>query len=175
MSNDTCAMHDCDEPVEHLADTVFCRKHHAESVARNGGMSNEQIAIKVPEAEVLDEPWVFRAANHAKDPKAVEGFVGFGLILDLGFETYRQIEAALAGVIVDTEHTELVVEFVRNWIANAHPNPLTVTTLKHTGHVWLVHVERAELDGETLAVTHKSSLADALVEQGLCKRIEADA
>lgn len=132
------------------------------------------IALKVPTAEKVDEPWIFRAACALKEPRVYLGRVDCGLILDLGFGIYKQIDATLEGVTVDKTIADLAVSFATNWAANGQPNPLAVTTLMPAGQRWYVHVERIELDLENLSAVSRSSLADALVEQGLAVRI-ADA
>lgn len=127
--------------------------------------------IEVPEPEVLDEPWRFRAACHLKDPDASAGVLVFGLILDLGFHTYRQISCLLDGYLVRQGVADLVVEFASNWAENGTPNPLEAVTLKRNGDLWHVTLSRAELDIETLKVLGRVTLGEALEEQGLVMKI----
>jgi len=128
--------------------------------------------VEVPTPEKLDEPWIFRAACHLKKPEATAGVLCFGLILDLGFGIYRQIDAMLEGVIVASGKSDLAVSFADNWAANGQPNPLEVCTLNRNGDLWSVHVYRIELDLETLDVLGRTSLGDALEEQGLAVQIK---
>lgn len=127
-------------------------------------------AIQVPPPSKIHEPWIFRAACHLKEPNADKGNLTFGLILDLGFGIYRQIDAVLEGAIVPAEHKALAVEFATNWAVNGRPNDLEVVTVgldKFVPERWHVHVYRIELDTETLAPLGRVGLDDALKEQGL--------
>lgn len=128
-------------------------------------------ALEVPEPERIKEPWIFRGACHLKEPEIVEGRLVFGLILDLGFDTYHEILGVLDGVRL-SDYT-IAVDFASNWAENGRPNDLTVCTLGRAwGRIWRVEIKRAELDLETLKVVLKASLADALVEQGLAMKCD---
>jgi len=131
------------------------------------------VELKPPVAEKIETPWTFRAACHLKEPLSFLGVLRFGVILDLGFGIYRQIQAHLFGVIVVAGKFHLAESFAANWAENGQPNDLIVTTIERGDLGWAVHVERRELD-QALKVTHLSSLADALVEQGLCTQVELD-
>lgn len=128
--------------------------------------------VEAPTPEKLDEPWIFRAACHLKKPEVTAGVLVFGVILDLGFGIYRQINTMLEGVLVRDDMADLAVAFADNWAANGQPNPLEVCTLGSHGELWGVHVYRIELAIETLDVLGRVSLADALLEQGLVERVE---
>ena len=125
--------------------------------------------MKLPEPEVLREPWVFRAACHLKDPKCGARNLTFGLVLDLGFYIYRQIRCVLVDVDrIESGNRPLVEVFAANWAENGSPNPLAATVLHQSqGVLWAVKLERSELDRETLQVVGATSLADELKEQGL--------
>lgn len=130
--------------------------------------------LEVPEPERVDQVWVFRGACRLKDPDVLGRTLVFGLILDLGFGIYRQIDAVLEGVTIDPDLRQIAIEFADNWATNGQPNPLAVTTLDRSllcstenRPYWLVRVERVELELETLKASGTSSLAAALVEQGL--------
>jgi len=132
--------------------------------------------LDVPEAEIVVEPWIFRAACALRDLD-VEGFITFSLIVDLGFDTYRKIDCMFATISVVEGKAKLVEEFASNWAVNGAPNPLHVRTIKRSGAsinkygepLWVVDVERTMLDVDTLKAIGRESLADALVEQGLCR------
>lgn len=134
--------------------------------------------LTIPEASTIDEPWIFRAACQLKAPTVNGKALVFGLILDLGFGIYKQIDAVLDGVIVTKGKANLCKVFAENWAANGQPNPLEVITLDACVGRWSVHVYRVELELETLRSLGRSSLVDALVEQGLVERttnVEPDA
>lgn len=125
-------------------------------------------------AEVVNEPWCFRAACRLKEPTVGQNALHFGLILDLGFSIYRTIDAVLADVRpCGQEYDQIIPTFAANWAENGEPNPLSITTVRWRMGVWYVHVERVELDPEKLMAVSKTSLDDALVEQGLCRRLDA--
>lgn len=131
--------------------------------------------VKAPEAEKLDEPWVFRGACKLFDLQVCASTIYFKMVLDLGFGISRQIEAKLSDVLVDSLNPGVAM-FTENWVANGEPNTIRVHALtRSTGDpvVWLVDLERAELDLHTLKVIGWKSLADALEEEGLCTRIES--
>lgn len=128
--------------------------------------------LTMPEPQRLDIPWVFRAACHIKDPEVVGRVLHFGLVLDCGFHLYKQIECFLEGVLVVEGHEALAVAFAESWASCGAPNWLEVWTLRDRGFDCPVHVHRFELDGETLQVSSRTSLADELREQGLVVRLE---
>lgn len=129
--------------------------------------------IDLPEPEVLDEPWRFRAACHLEDPDASAGVLVFGLILDLGFHTYRQISCLLDGYLVRQGMADLAVEFASNWAENGTPNPLEAVTLQRNGNLWHVTLSRVELELETARALGRVGLGVALEEQGLVMRAKA--
>lgn len=120
-------------------------------------------------------PWIFRAATTLKEPDANAGVLVFGMILDLGFRIYRQIDCMLDGYLVKPGMGDLTVEFAANWAENGEPNPLNVETLEINGGLWCVRVYRVELALETFEVIGRKSLGEALEEQGLVTRIKDDA
>ena len=125
--------------------------------------------LEIPEPEVLREPWVFRAACHLKEPQCLESIFTFRLVLDLGFHIYHQIKCQLLDLgTVERCNRKLVEIFAANWAENGNPNPLEVTAIgRGLTRIWLVKLERSELDRETLQVVGATSLADELKEQGL--------
>jgi len=142
--------------------------------------------IEVPTVEVLNLPWIFRGAAHIKDPKVRGDVLGdvllFGLILDLGFGVYHQIDAQLdsfalpegMGSTLDDfadfeAHCKLVELFVASWVESAEPNPLIVETVHQIGRRWVVKLRRHELELKTLRVIGEASLDEALREQGLTR------
>ncbi len=136
--------------------------------------------LTIPEASTIDEPWIFRASCQLKAPAVVGKALVFGLILDLGFGIYKQIDVVLDGAIVTEGNANLCTVFAENWAANGQPNPLEVITLDQLGlyRVWNIHLYRVELELETLKTLGRTSLVDALVEQGLVERtidVQADA
>ena len=118
----------------------------------------------------MSEPdlWIFRAACILKGPKVVYNRLRFGLILDLGFNIYREIDCQLADVAICST---LAQPFADSWCLNGVPNPLKIQTMSNGGSVILVHVERTELSLETLEPIGLTSLADALIEQGLAEKM----
>lgn len=128
--------------------------------------------LSVPEPEIVDEPWTFRAACVVKDLHVDGRFITFRLFLDLGFQIYTEINCLLDGVAIVDGRQEQIAIFVKSWAANGQPNPLHVRTIRDCfdgALVWIVRVERTMLDGETLQAVGRESLAAALVEQGLCR------
>ena len=128
--------------------------------------------LAMPEAQVLEVPWVFRAACHMKEPEVIGRVLHFDLVLDLGFRMYKQLGGFLEGVLIVEGHEAIAVAFAESWAANGQPNWLEVWTLHKRSYDCPVHVYRFELDIETLQVSSRTSLADALHEQGLAVRLE---
>lgn len=129
--------------------------------------------LKPPVAEKLSRPWTFRAACRFKEPEVAESRLVFGLILDLGFGIYRQISGVLDGVEIVDSMADLAVSFAANWARNGVPNDLEAHTVGRAwGTIWSIDVRRAELHGETLQVEGFESLADALIKQGLAKKLD---
>jgi len=134
---------------------------------------NDLGVVEVPTASRVEDAWIFRAACHFKNVETSAGVLMFGLTLDLGFGIYHQIKALLGGVLLVEGREHLAAAFAENWAANGLPNPLEVVTLELSyGFRWLVHVYRVELALETLEVLGRTSLVDALEEQGLVTRLE---
>ena len=150
---------------------------------------NDLGVVEVPTASRVEDAWIFRAACHLKNVETSAGVLMFGLTLDLGFGIYHQIKALLGGVLLVEGREHLAAAFAENWAANGLPNPLEVVTLELSaaalsrhrvssprrrsyGFRWLVHVYRVELALETLEVLGRTSLVDALEEQGLVTRLE---
>jgi len=148
---------------------------HGVPCVKCGAITMAMGELAAPETEVLSIPWTFRAACYLKDPSVIGGALVFGLILDLGFEIYRQIDCVLDGVAIVEGRERLVVDFASNWAANGDPNKLSATTITRRGRRWLVDLHRAELHLETLKVDGMSSLAHALVEQGIAMAWEPEA
>ena len=131
------------------------------------------IEIAAPKAEKLDEPWKFRSACKLFNVKEAYGTLYFHVVLDLGFNTSKMIECKLDGVFVNDDDPRVIM-YAENWAINGDPNMLEVNTRCRSegdSRIWEVMIRRAELDIETLKVTHRASLANALIEQGLAQEI----
>lgn len=127
--------------------------------------------LNVPVAKRIEPVWRFRASPVVQSPEISDCALVVDLILDLGFSTYKKIVTEIRPIAITGDH-ELVKGFVVSWCHNAAPNDLQVVTYMSPGPLlFSADVYRTELDLETLEPIGQTSLADALVEQGLAKLI----
>jgi len=135
--------------------------------------------LNVPVAKRIEPAWRFRASPVIQSPEISDGALVIGLILDLGFGIYKKITTEIQSIEIAGDH-ELAKGFAVSWCHNAAPNDLDVVVCrwgpKPPGFCPVfvrnkVEIHRTELDLETLEPIGQTSLADALVEQGLAKLV----
>lgn len=123
--------------------------------------------LKLPKPEIVDVPWEFRVApNIFNFAVLLKGEIQFGLIADLGFSVFRKIKGTLRGCRVRqvAEYDVLVEAYINSWMQQASPNPLLCKVYDDE-----FTILRYELERETLKVRGRGSLADALINEGLCE------
>jgi hypothetical protein len=119
---------------------------------------------------------VFRASPQVKvDVDVSAQALMLRVYVDLGFRIVREIFCVIPLQI--THSPDIVIEFTRDWCAWGEPDPLRVTTFDKVakdsdGEVfWIVDIMRLERDDEGKPLEYKS-LSTALIEQGICQRVE---
>ena len=127
--------------------------------------SADLCTLSVPIAKRTEPVWRFRASPVIQSPEISDGALVVGLILDLGFSAYKKIRAEIR--TIDVTCPALASDFAVSWCHNAAPNDLQVVTWRSGPGTFSVDVYRTELDLETLKPIGETSLADALVDQGL--------